>query len=329
MKIVRERVYDAIVIGAGPSGLAVLHAAKLAGLEAVAIEKGPICAALVDHPIYMRWFSTADKLELGGFPFLATEKNPTRREYLKYCRMFVQHFELEVLTYHEAVAVNRNDGMFHVQVKDMFKREKTVRGRNLVISTGFCSSPREVGVPGEDLPKVAHRYVEAHAYSGHEVLIVGTGSSAAEAALEIWREGAAVTVLIKGERFNTRYWIEPDIENRIQEGSIACYRQADLMEIRMDEVDLRDGGGNLVTIANDFVLILTGYIPDVSLLEHLGAQVNRADMKPLLTEHHESTVPGLYVAGTLCAGCNPNLISVETGRKHGPLIVEHIVGSRR
>jgi len=323
-----DKTLDIVCVGAGPASLGVLHAAKGAGLDAIAIDKGPVCSALCSHPTYMRWFSTYDKLELAGFPLVTTEKNPTRQEYLKYCRTFARYFELKIVTYHEVTAVRRADQGFEIVATDLYGREKTWKSRNVVMATGFYDSPRPLGVPGEGLPKVSHRYTEAHWYSGHDVLVVGAGSSAAEIALELWRNDTRVTVAMRGSHFDTKYWIEPDIENRIAEGSIACYRDTTVAEIRPDDVVLRNGSGEDVVIANDFVLAMTGYEPDTSLIASLDATIDATCGKPVLDQHYQTDVPGLYVAGTLCAGQESNIVFIENSREHGPAIVNHIAGNR-
>lgn len=302
-----------------------LHAAKTAGLRAVGIDKGPVCGALMRHPTYMRWFSSSDKLELPGLPLITQENNPTRREYLKYCSVYVKHHGLAVNTYREVTAIERGETGFTVTARDMFGRDYQWRARNVAAATGFYDSPRMLNIPGEELPKVSHRYTEAHPYVDQEVLVIGGGSSAAEAALELWRAGAHVTVAMRGERFNTKYWIEPDLENRIAEGSIAAYRNATIEAIHPDEAELRGASGNRVTIPNDFVLAMTGYEPDTTLLESAGAQVDRSTGKPALTEHLESTVPGLYVCGTLTAGMDSNVAFVENSREDAAPIVNHIL----
>ncbi|MDZ4860047.1 MAG: YpdA family putative bacillithiol disulfide reductase [Candidatus Hydrogenedentes bacterium] len=320
-----DKTLDIVCVGAGPAALGVLHAAKESGLDAVAIDKGPVCSALCSHPTYMRWFSTFDKLELAGFPLVITEKNPTRQEYLKYCRTFVRYFDLKIATYHEVTSLRRARDVFEVAAKDLFGRERTWRSRYVVVATGFYDSPRPMNVPGENLPKVSHRYTEAHWYADHDVLIVGGGSSAAEIALELWRNGTRVTIAMRGDRFETKYWIEPDIENRIAEGSITCYRNAEVAEIRPDDVVLRDQYGKDIVVPNDFVLAMTGYEPDTSLVDSLGATIDQTCGKPVLSEHFETNVPGMYVAGTLCAGQESNIVFIENSRDHGPAIVRHII----
>lgn len=324
-----NETHDIIVVGAGPAALGLLHAAKQAELKAIAIDKGPVCSALCSHPTYMRWFSTADKLELVGFPLVCTEKNPTRQEYLKYCRAFVKYFDLKVVTYREVISVRAAGDIFTVIAKDMYGREFLWAAYNVVMATGFYDSPRRMGVPGEDLPKVTHRFTEAHWYSGQDVMIIGAGSSAAEVALELWRNDARVTVAMRGDRFETKYWIEPDIENRIREGSIACFRNVEVREIRRDDVLLESRDGGFTIVPNDFVLAMTGYEPDTSLLEGTGAEVDSSCGKPVLTPDFETSVPGLYVAGTLCAGQESNVVFVENSREHGPAIVRHIVSKRQ
>lgn len=319
-----EEVFDLLAIGAGPAALVALREAQIMGLRAIAIDKGPVCGALLKHPTYMRWFSTFDKLELCGFPLLIDEKNPTRREYLRYCRALVKYFGLRVVTYREVTRIEEVDGLFQVVARDLYGREQRWATRNVVFATGFYDSPRPLGIPGGDLPKVSHRYSESHYYADHKVLIVGAGSSAAEVALELYRDGADVTVAMRGDRFHTKYWVEPDIENRIKEGSIQAYRNCEVLEIGMDDATLRTESGDIVHVSNHFVLAMTGYEPDTTLLESTGAIVDRATGKPVLDEAHETTVLGIFVAGTLCAGCEANVVFVENSRDHGPAIVRRI-----
>jgi len=319
-----NEIYDLILIGAGPASLAALHAAQEAGLRAIAIDKGPVCGALLQHPTFMRWFSTADKLELAGFPLQCNEKNPTRQEYLHYCRAFVRYFGLEIVTYHEVVAVVPLDGLFRIEARELEGTARVWRARNVCFATGFYDSPRPLGVPGEELAKVSHRYSEAHYYFDQQVMIVGAGSSAAEIALELYRAGAHVTVAMRGERFTTKYWIEPDIENRIKEGAIVCHRNVTVKAIAPDKVVLAGGDGDF-EVTNDFVLAMTGYVPDTAMLEAAGVVVDAVTRKPRLSAQLETNVPGLYVAGTLCAGCDSNTVFVENSRDHGPTIVQHIL----
>jgi len=239
----------------------------------------------------------------------------------------VKYFDLDITTYREVTNIARAGGAFTLTGKDMFDREYTWRARHVVMATGFYDSPRMLGVPGEDLPKVSHRYREAHWYADHDVMVVGAGSSAAEVSLELWRNGARVTIVMRDDRFHTKYWIEPDIENRIAEGSIRCLRNAQITEIRYDDVLVRTEADGIVEVPNHFVLAMTGYEPDTSLVENLGAEIDHSCGKPVLNDDFETTVPGLYVAGTLCAGQDANVIFVENSREHGPRIVEHILAN--
>jgi len=320
---------DLVVIGSGPAGLAALHAAQEAGLNAIAIDKGPVCGALLAHPTYMRWFSTFDKLELAGFPMTVSEKNPTRREYLKYCRTFARYFGLRIVTYCAVTEIEPGKAGFTIVGQDRFGRTYTWTARTVIVATGFYDSPRMLGIPGEDLPHVSHYYREAHGYADHDVLVIGAGSSAAEAALELYREGARVTVAMREQAFQTKYWLEPDIENRIAEGSIACHRGVDVVEIRPDEAELEAHTGGRITVPAEFLLAMTGFEPDTTLIESASAVVDRETGKPELTEALETTVPGMYVAGTLCAGKEANAVFVENGREHGPRIVADIVKKRK
>ncbi len=320
---------DLAIIGSGPAGLAALHAAQEAGLKAIAIDKGPVCGALRAHPTYMRWFSTFDKLELAGFPMVVMEKNPTRREYLKYTRTFARYFGLRVVTYCTVTNIEPGNQAFAVTGQDRFGRTYSWTARNVVVATGFFDSPRMLGVPGEDLPHVSHYYREAHGYAGHDVLVIGAGNSAVEAALELYREGARVTVAMREQAFQTKYWLEPDIENRVAEGAIVCHRGVEVVEIRPDEAELCAHDGERITVCAEFVLAMTGFEPDTALIESAGAVVDPETGKPRLTEALETTVLGMYVAGTLCAGKESNVVFVENGREHGPRIVADILKKQR
>ena len=323
-----DDIQDLVIVGVGPPALAALHEAQEAGLKAVGIDKGPVCGALVKHPPYMRWFSTYDKLELCGFPLLIDEKNPTRREYLKYCRTFARHYHLKINTYREVISIESVDDHFRVQARDRFGRHYTWNTHNVAVGTGFYDSPRPLGVPGEDLPHVSHVYSETHHYADHKVVVIGAGSSAAEIALELFRDHTDVTIVTRSETFHTKFWVEPDIENRIKEGSITCYRNAEVQSIHEDGVIIRDESGETIDLEADFILAMTGYTPDTTYLRSLGAAIDEALNKPVLSEGLESTVPGLYVMGTLCAGVESNVVFIENSRDHGIKIVGDILRKR-
>jgi len=324
-----DQIQDIVIIGVGPPALVALLEAKRAGLSAVGIDKGPVCSALENHPTYMRWFSTSDKLELAGFPLLTEEKSPTKREYLKYCRAFARLHDLAINTYRTVTSIQKTGDCFEVHAHDAFGGTYTWRAHNVVVGTGFYDSPRSLHVPGEHLPHVSHRYIDAHPYVFHDVVVIGGGSSAAETALELWREGARVTVVLRDERFHTKFWVEPDIENRIKEGSVACYRMARVIEIAPDAVTIITREGEVTSLPADFVLAMTGYEPDTSLLKAAGAHVDPNTNKPLLNDHLETNVPGLYVMGTLIAGIESNVVFIENSRDHGARIVRHLLERRR
>lgn len=323
-----DEILDLVIIGVGPPALAALHDAQAAGLSAVGIDKGPVCGALVKHPVYMRWFSTYDKLELCGFPLVIAEKNPSRQEYLKYCRTFARHFDLKINTYRKVTGVEKVDDLFQVHARDRFGRVYVWKTRNVVTGTGFYDSPRPLNVPGEDLPHVSHTYTEPHNYSDHKVVVIGAGSSAAEIALELWRDHTEVTIVLRSEKFHTKFWVEPDIENRIKEGSIGCYRDAEVLSIDEDGLTIRDSDGRVISLEADFILAMTGYEPDTTLLQSIGAEIDVESKKPTLTDGLETTVPGLYVMGTLCSGVESNVVFIENSRDHGTRIVQDILKKR-
>jgi thioredoxin reductase (NADPH) len=323
-----DEILDLVIVGVGPPALAALHDAKAGGLKAVGIDKGPVCGALVKHPPYMRWFSTYEKLELCGFPLVISEKNPDRREYLKYCRTFARLHDLKINTYRTVTRVEKVDELFRVVAEDRLGREYVWTTKNLVIGTGFYDSPRPLKVPGEVLPHVSHVYSETHDYSGHKVVVIGAGSSAAEIALELWRDYTDVTIVMRSAKFHTKFWVEPDIENRIKNEEIACYRDAEVSSIDEDGVHIVDSDGKSLYLEADFVLAMTGYEPNTSLLESMGAEVNGDDKKPVLTEGLETTVPGLYVMGTLCSGVESNVVFIENSRDHGTKIVGDVLRKR-
>lgn len=315
-------------MGVGPPALAALHDAEAAGLKAVGIDKGPVCGALVKHPTYMRWFSTYDKLELCGFPLVINDKNPSRQEYLKYCRTFARQYRLKINTYREVMSIEKIGDLFEVHARDRFGRNYEWRAHNVVVGTGFYDSPRPLGVPGEDLPHVSHSYTETHNYADHKVMVIGAGSSAAEIALELWRDHTDVTIVTRSSNFHTKFWVEPDIENRIKEGSITCYRNAEVVSIDEEGVHITNDQGAPVQIEADFILAMTGYEPDTSMLKSIGAEVDPVSKKPQLTDELETSVPGLYVMGTLCAGVESNVVFIENSRDHGTRIVQDILAKR-
>jgi len=318
---------DLSVIGAGPCGLAVGVAARQAGLKATLFEKGPVVASLLKYPTYMTFFSTSEKLEIGGVPFTIAGDKPTRREALAYYRKVAEHFELDVRQYHAVTAAERGRDGFTLGVRAPGEEgdpPRPVPARCVVFATGYFDSPNLLGVPGEDLPHVSHFFGEAHAYWRQRVLVVGGGNSAVEAALELHRVGARVTVVhfLEGFDRGVKPWILPDITNRLKDGSITARWRSRVVEIRPREVIVRsEADGSTECPPTDFVLALTGYRPDLSLLRSVGVAVDEATGVP---RHDpatmETNVPGVFIAGVLASGFDANKIFIENGRLHGGLI---------
>jgi len=314
-------ILDVCIIGAGPIGLACGIEAKKAGLSYVILEKGCLVNSLYNYPQNMTFFSTSEKLEIGGVPFVSNNPKPVRDEALEYYRRVALKFELNVKLF-EAVK--------HITKEDTF-RIQTSRGlyfaRNLVISTGFYDLPNKMGIPGEDLPKVAHYYKDPHYYAMQDVIVVGASNSSVDAALETYRKGARVTMVVRGPEISKRvkYWVRPDILNRIEEGSIKAYFNSSVTRIGKHDADVQTPQG-LVTVPNDFVLALTGYQPDFELLRTFGIQLSEDEK--LLPSHNpetmETNVLGLYLAGVVCGGMDTHLWFIENSRDHAPKIINHI-----
>jgi thioredoxin reductase (NADPH) len=320
---------DLAVIGAGPCGLAVGVAAKRARLTCSLFDRGPVVASLMRYPLYMTFFSTPEKLEIGGVPFVTAADKPSRREALAYYRKVAEYFELDVRAYHDVVAVKRVHQGFEVVARHRGSAEpERVQARHLVYATGYFEGPNRLGVPGEDLPHVSHFFVEPHPYWQQRVAIVGGGNSAVEAALEVHRVGARVTLVHFLSEFDrgVKPWILPDITNRVKDGSIAVRWCSRVIEIRPSDVVLRsEVDGRTETLPTDFVLALTGYRADLTLLRGIGVDVEEGSGVP---SHDpatmETNVAGVYIAGVLASGLDANKIFIENGRAHGGLICDHI-----
>ena len=320
---------DLAVIGAGPCGLAVGVAAKQQDLRAVLFDKGPLVASLLKYPTYMTFFSTPEKLEIGGVPFTTAGDKPTRREALGYYRKVAEFYALDVRLYHVVTAFERVPLGFELTVRGAAHGAPArVRARNVVFATGYFDSPNPLGVPGEDLPHVSHFFTEAHPYWRQSVVVVGGGNSAVEAALELHRVGARVTIVHFLSEFDrgVKPWILPDITNRLKDGSIAARWLSRVVEIRPREVIVRSETiGAVACLPADFVLAMTGYRADLSLLRMAGVTV---DEKTGVPQHDPATmqtnVPGVFIAGVLASGLDANRIFIENGRAHGGLICGYL-----
>lgn len=328
-----EAEVDVIVVGAGPAGLAVAIAAAEAGLKGEVVEKGVLVNSIFHFPQGMTFFTTPELLEIGGLPFVTPYEKPTRLEALKYYRRVVDSFGLQVSLGEEVTRLEKDGDTLRVVTRPAGAQgpdERTRRARNVVFATGYYDHPNRLGVPGEDLPHVSHYYDEPHPFYRKRVVVVGGKNSAAIAALELYRAGATVTLVHRRETLSSRikYWIRPDIENRIKEGSVAARFESRVVEITPHHVTIEGPGGREEIEANA-VFLLTGYHPDSTLLAGAGVEVDPESLKPAHDpETFETNVPGIYLAGSIVSGRDTNLTFIETGRFHGAAIVRAILAKK-
>jgi thioredoxin reductase (NADPH) len=323
-------VYDLLIVGGGPIGLACGLAAQRAGLRYVIVEKGTLVNSLYRYPLNMTFFSTSERLEIGGVPFVSNNAKPTRPEALEYYRRVADSFGLHVRLYETVLDLRRlpagGEGRFSVVTS-----KSRYAAHNVALATCFYDLPVRLDVPGEDLPKVTHYYYEPHPYYRQKVVVVGASNSAVDAALETWRKGADVTMVVRGPEIGDRvkYWVRPDIVNRIAEGSIKACFHAELTAIRPDEVDVRTPDG-LLTLPNDFVIAATGYQPNFELLQRAGVELSTdGRFAPLYDpETQETNVPGLFLAGVVCGGLETHVWFIENSRVHAERIVAALLTGR-
>jgi thioredoxin reductase (NADPH) len=324
---------DLLVIGAGPCGLAVAIAARQAGIPCVVLDRRTIVSTIERYPLQMTFFSTPERIEIGGIPFIASHEKPTRADGLIYYRRVAEHFELDIRPGEDVVDVSRDaDGRFTV---DVTRPHDTMRYRaaNVVFATGYYDNPNFLNVPGEELPHVTHYFLEGHPYWRRRVVVIGAGNSSVDAALECWRAGATVTLVHFGEGFDrtVKAWVLPDITNRVKEGSIAVRWHARVRAITPTDVEVvSDVTGAVERIPCDAVLAMTGYHADTTLLRRLGVPVDDASGVPA---HDEATmgtpVEGVYLAGVIASGNDANRLFIENSRGHGELIVRDVIARRR
>ncbi len=313
---------DVLVIGAGPTGLACAIEAQRAGFKTVAIDKGCVVNSIYNYPANMSFFTTPELLEIGDIPFSTAHQKPTREEALEYYRKVTEHYQLDIRQYQSVKTVTGSDGDFHVTATDSIGRIYDYRTRKLIVSTGYYDLSNPLGTPGEELSKVFHYYREPHPFFDTDVLVIGGKNSAAIASLDLWRHGARVTLVHRGPRLHNhvKYWILPDIENRIKNGEIAAYFSSTVQQIEVDFVDL-DTPDSPVRLNNDFVFAMTGYHPDYDFLRSMGIELSSEQCRPVCDPQTlESNVSGIYVAGVIVAGSRTNEIFIENGRFHGKLI---------
>ncbi len=314
-------LFDVIIIGGGPIGIACGLEAKKQGLSYLIIEKGPIVNSLFNYPINMQFFSSSEKLEIDDIPFISKEAKPKRNEALEYYRRIVTSNTLNIHLFEEVTEVNNNDE-FVVKTN-----KNTYSSKNVIVATGFYDLPNFLDVPGEDLPKVSHYYKDPHFYASQKLAVIGASNSAIDAALECWRKGADVSLIIRGPEVGKRvkYWVRPDIINRIKEGSIKAFYNAEVKEITPTEIVFTTPSGEM-RIENDFVLALTGYRPNFQFLERLGIELSDDDRKiPTYNpETMETNVTGLFLAGVICGGMETHKWFIENSRIHAPMIIKTI-----
>lgn len=317
---------DVLVIGAGPTGLACAIEAQKIGLRVIVVDKGCLVNSLFHYPANMTFFTTPELLEIGEIPFATANMKPTRQEALEYYRKVAEHYQLHVCQYTWVKTVTGEDNNFHVTATDRRGGIHDFRTRKVIVATGYYDLPNMMDIPGEDLPKVHHYYQEPHPYYQSDVLVIGGKNSAAIAALELWRHGARVTLVHHEPEMHrhVKYWIKPDIENRIKNGEIIAHFKSRVMEIGDDYVVVKTPDGTL-RLENDFVFALTGYHPDFDFLQSLGIELSAEQCRPVCDpETLESNVPGIYVAGVIVAGSMTNEIFIENGRFHGKLIAKDL-----
>ncbi|KQR15760.1 YpdA family putative bacillithiol disulfide reductase [Deinococcus sp. Leaf326] len=316
---------DVAIVGAGPVGLAAAIACKRAGLSYVVLEKGCVVNAIFEYPTYMGFFTTAPELEIGNHPMVTGHDKPDRRDALMYYRLVTQREELKVEQYTEVTRVHAAPAGFTLEIERRDGTPGVVEARRVVVATGYYDNPLGLGIPGEDSENVSHYYTEAHPFMGLNVTVIGAGNSAADAALDLWRGGAKVTMVVRAPELKStiKYWVRPDLENRIKEGSIAAQFNSRVVEIHPEYVRVQREDGTTWELPTDFTFALTGYRPDLSFLADLNLAA-QPDECLVLDEHYQSSVPGLFVVGSAGFAGRTNQVFIENGRHHALLAVAEI-----
>ena len=318
--------YDIVCIGAGPTGLACAMEAKKAGMRALVIDKGCLCNSIYNYPVNMVFFTTPELLEIGGLPMVSNGDKPTRLEALKYYRKGAEHYGLELRLYEKVLRVDGQDGAFTVVTETASGREEKYHGKKIVVATGYYDLPNEMGVPGEHLPHVNHYYTEPHPFWNQDVVVIGGKNSAVESALDLYRNGARVTLLVRGKELGNslKYWVKPDIENRIKAGQIQAMFGVRVKAFVREGIVVENDAGVEELKARQ-VFALTGYHPDYEFIEALGVRLDRESRKPAIDpETLESNVPGIFLAGVVIAGKYTGEIFIENGRFHGKQIIDSL-----
>ena len=314
--------YRIIIIGGGPIGLACGIEAKKANIDYLILEKGCLVNSLYNYPANMVFFSTSERLEIGDIPFVSNNAKPVRAEALEYYRRVTQVHQLNFRLFEEVIYVTKQEKTFNIKTS-----KQNYTADYVIIATGFYDIPYLLNVPGEDLLKVTHYYKEPHPYSFQKVMVAGASNSAVDAALETWRKGADVTMVIRGQQISDRvkYWVKPDIENRIKEGSIKALFNSTVKEIREKEVDIQTPGG-IITLENDWVLAMTGYQPNLDFLHGIGIELSADEVRrPKVNEEtYETNIKNIFLAGVICGGMNTHRLFIENSREHAVKIIQAI-----
>lgn len=317
-----SQLIDVIIIGAGPIGIACGLEAKKRNLNYLIIEKGPLVNSLYHYPTNMTFFSTSEKLEIDKIPFISNSPKPTKREALEYYRRIATSNNLHINLFEKVEKVEKQNNNYQIT-----SSKSTYTCKNIIVATGFYDIPNKLNIVGEELTKVSHYYHDPHYYSGQNVAVVGASNSSVDAALEIFRKGGNVTMIVRGKEIGDRvkYWVRPDIVNRIEEGSIKAYFESELKEIRENEIDIATPSGNL-TLKNDFVLALTGYQPNFAFLNSMGITLSDEEKKiPTYdSQTMETNQRGIYLAGVICGGLETHKWFIENSRIHAKMIMENI-----
>jgi len=322
--------FDLICIGAGPTGLACAIEAKRAGLRPLVIDKGCLCNSLYHYPVNMVFFTTPELLEIGDLPLTSPSEKPTRAEALKYYRKCAEHYALELQLERRVEKIEGSDGQFRVYTRDEQGIASQFDSKKIVVATGYYDLPNRLGIPGEDLPHVSHYYTEPHPFWRRDVVVIGGKNSAAEAALDLYRSGANVTLVHRRAELGStiKYWVRPDIENRIKAGQIRALFETHVKRIEPDRVWVANQVGEFSLPAVQ-VFALTGYHPDFEFLRSLGVVLDPATNKPKMDpQTHESNVPGIFLAGVVIGGNHTSEIFIENGRFHGKQIIGALTGAK-
>jgi thioredoxin reductase (NADPH) len=320
---------DVLVVGAGPTGLACGIEAVRAGLKPLILEKGCLANSIFSYPANMTFFTTRERLEIGDIPFSSVNAKPTRAEALEYYRLAAAYFKLPIRYSSRVTAIEpQNDG-FRVASENASGRRAEYVSRSVIVATGYYDLPNYLGIPGENLAKVSHYAQEGHAFFGRNVAVIGGANSSAITALDLYRHGAKVTIIHRAPQLSRyiKYWIRPDIDNRIKEKSVTAYFESRVAEVTQDSIKIENARGESLEIGNDFVFALIGYHPDIDLLQRAGVQVDSTSYRPACDPKTlETNVPGLYVAGVVISGRHTNEIFIENGRFHGKQIMADLSG---